>query len=188
MGGGRGRHQLLHTTGRRERDRLAWRQVRDAARRDQLRGTTRNDAVCGRAPQDRDMDRRVGRVEAGPTGAGVEVLIDEAVVESGQRHALRAPLPEPHPVAPTMTAEAHRSRWRRRRTGCSVRCAGAAEGRERSLRLIVVERRLERAALSLKAGEPDQRLSSQAVELAVITGDRCHLAGDRVRPRLQRIQ
>ncbi len=134
------------------------------------------------------MDRRIGRVEAGPGGAGVEVLVDEPVIESGKRHAFRTPLSKPDAVAPAVTAEAHRPRRRRRRTGRPVSCAGPAECRKRRLGLVTVERRLERAALPLKAGEPDQRLAPQAVELAVITGDLGHLAGDRVRARLQRIE
>jgi len=116
------------------------------------------------------------------------VLIDEAVIESRQRHAFGTPLPEPHAVAPAVTAEAHRSRGSGRRTGRPVRCAGPAECCLRRLRFVAVERRLERAALALQTREPDQCLAALAVEVAVIAGHRGDLAGDRVGARLQRIE
>src|SRR5207302_8770735 len=128
------------------------------------------------------MDRRVSGIKAGPGSPGVEVLVDEAVIESRQRHAFRAPLPKPDAVAPAVTAEAHRSGRCRRRTGRSVRCAGPTERCLRRLGFVAVERRLERAALALKAREPDQGLAALAVEVAVIARDHGDLTGDRVGP------
>ena len=58
----------------------------------------------------------------------------------------------------------------------------------RRLGLVAVERRLERAALALKSREPDQGLAALAVEVAVIARDHGDLTGDRVGPRLQRIE
>src|SRR5437773_6994873 len=130
----------------------------------------------------------MGGVEAGPGGPRVEVLIDEAVVESGQRRASRAPLRESHSVAPAVTAEAHRSRGCSRRTSRPVRCTGPAQRRLRRLRLVAVERRLERAALALEPREANQRLAALAVEVAVIARDRGDLTGDRVGVCLQRIE
>ena len=134
------------------------------------------------------MDRRVGCVEAGPAGGRVEVLIDEPVVESGECHAFRAPLPESDAVAPAVTAEANRSSRRGRRTGRPVRGTGPAECGQRRLRLVVVERCLQRAALSLQSRQPDQRLAALIVEVAVVAGDGSHLTGDRVGPRLESIE
>src|SRR5207248_1277049 len=147
-----------------------------------------DDAVGRGSPEHRHLDRRVARIQAGPGGPGVEVLIDETVVEPGQRHPFRAPLPEPHAVAPAVTAEAHRSSGRRRRTGWPVRCAGTAERRLRRLRFIAVERRLQRAALALKPREPDQRLAALTVEVTVIARDRGDLTGDRIGARLERVE
>ena len=58
----------------------------------------------------------------------------------------------------------------------------------RRLRLVAVERRLERAALALEPREANQRLAALAVEVAVIARDRGDLTGDRVGACLQRIE
>ena len=51
------------------------------------------------------MDRGVRRIKRGPIGRGVEMLIDEAIPKSRERHPLGAPLPEADPVPPAMTAK-----------------------------------------------------------------------------------
>ena len=134
------------------------------------------------------MDRRVAGVEAGPGGACVEVLIDEAIVEAGKSHALRAPLTESNPMAPSVTAETHRSGRRGGWTGRRIRCPAAFEGRQCRLGLIAIEGRLQRPALTIKAGESDQRLSPLTVELAVIAADLGHLARNRIRAGLEHVE
>ena len=130
----------------------------------------------------------MGGVETGPAGAGIEVLVDEAIPEPGQCHPLRTPLAESHAMSPAVTAEANRTGRRRRRTGGGI---GRALSTKRGLGrfgLISIESPLQPATQAIQAGEPDQGLAPKAVELTVVAGDGGDLPGDRVGPRLQRLE
>jgi len=87
-----------------------------------------------------------------------------------------------------VSAESHRSGGGGGRAGGGIcRCRTFERGLRR-LRLVSIERRLQRPTLAPQAGELDQRLTSRRIELAVIAGDTGDLAGDRVCPCLQRGQ
>src|SRR3989449_13361 len=132
------------------------------------------------------MNRRVASVKTRPRRARVEMLIDEAIVEPGERHSLRAPLAEADAMAPAVTTEPHRSGRCSRRTVRRIGGARAAEGRLRRFRFVGIEGLLELATLVLQAGESNDGLSPQAVQLAVVVRNGGHLAGDRIGARLQR--
>src|SRR5207237_6079409 len=101
----------------------------------------------------------MGGVETGPAGAGIEVLVDEAITEPGQCHPLRTPLAESHAMSPAMTAEANRAGRRCRRTGGGVGRALSTKCRLSGFGLIGIESRLQPATQAIQAGEPDQGLA-----------------------------
>ena len=87
-----------------------------------------------------------------------------------------------------MTAEPHGPRRGWRWTVRRIRGARAAERRLRRFGFVSIERLLQLAALPLQAGESNDGLPPEAVQLAVVVRNRGHLAGNRVGARLQRIE
>jgi len=131
-----------------------------------------DDAVGGRSPEHTDVGSARWRCRGWPSWFGIEMLIYEAVIETGECHAFaptvqaqrRAPSRDRR-NAPTQLAP-RRDRWRVR--GPAARRAACAPRSRNG--------RAPPAAIGSDpaGGDAHQRLAPLTVELAVVTGDLGH--------------